>query len=56
MLKTSGRWVVYERRDGEFVHLSKKFRTRREAEDERLRLQQAMNSRRKALGVGFVAG
>ncbi len=55
MTKTRGRWVVYERRDGEFVHVSKGFKTKAKAEQERDRLQQLSNSKRNALGVGFVA-
>lgn len=54
MAITRGSWVVYERRGVEFVHVSKKFKTRREAENERQRLQQALTSKRKVLGVGFV--
>jgi hypothetical protein len=33
--KTIGRWVVYERRQTEFIHLSKPFRTKEQAEKER---------------------
>jgi hypothetical protein len=54
MTKTSGRWVVYEKRGVEFVHVSKAFKTQQEAEKERERLQQALKSKRKVLGVGFV--
>jgi hypothetical protein len=35
MTKT-GRWVVYERRGVEFAHISKRFKTKPEAEKERL--------------------
>ena len=44
---TGGRWVVYEKRGIEYVHISKWFKTKREAEKERERLQQALNSKRK---------
>lgn len=54
MTKTTGRWVVYERRGAEFAYVSKKFKTRREAENKRQRLQQILNSKRKVLGVGLV--
>jgi hypothetical protein len=54
MTKTKGRWVVYEKRGVEFVHVSKRFKTKQEAEKERERLQQGLKSRRKMLGVGFV--
>src|SRR5215467_10137988 len=37
--KTRGRWVVYERREGKFVFLSKLFATRKQAERERLKLK-----------------
>lgn len=53
MTKTSGRWVVYEKRGVEYVHLSKGFQTKQEAEKERERLQQNLKSRRKTLGVGY---
>jgi len=55
MAKACGHWVVYEKRSVEFVHVSKKFKTRREAEKERERLQQSSESRRKVLGVGIVS-
>jgi hypothetical protein len=54
MPKTSGHWVVYEKRGVEYVHVSKRFKTKLEAEKERERLQQGLKSRRKPLGVGFV--
>jgi hypothetical protein len=48
-----GRWVVYEKRGVEYVHRSKQFKTKREAEKERERLHQNREVRRKALGVSF---
>jgi hypothetical protein len=54
MTKTSGSWVVYEKRGVEFVHVSKPFKTKQEAEKERERLQQGLKSVRKTLGVGFI--
>jgi hypothetical protein len=53
-MSKSGRWVVYERRGVEYVHVSKRFDTKQEAEKDRERLQQRLKSRRKPLGVGFV--
>jgi hypothetical protein len=41
-MNKSGRWVVYEKRGIEFVHLSKPFKTKREADNERERLQKAI--------------
>jgi len=53
-MSKSGRWVVYEKRGVEYVHVSKRFETKQEAEKERGRLQQKSgDNRRKALGVGF---
>jgi hypothetical protein len=52
--KKTGRWVVYERREGEFVFLSKLLKTKKEAEKERLRLKDRLEHRRFAIGVGFV--
>ena len=52
--KKSGRWVVYERREGEFVFLSKLLKSRKEAEKERLRLKERLQHKRSAIGVGFV--
>ena len=52
--KKSGRWVVYERREGEFVFLSKLLKTRKEAEKERLRLKERLEHKRSAIGVGLV--
>jgi hypothetical protein len=52
MAKTVGRWVVYERQDGEFVYLSKPLKTKAQAESERLKL--ATKYPRAAIGVGFI--
>jgi hypothetical protein len=52
--RKKGRWVVYERREGEFVFLSKLLKTRKEAEKERLRLKDRLEHKRSAIGVGFV--
>jgi len=52
--KKTGRWVVYERREGEFVFLSKLLKTRKAAEKERLKLKERLGHRRSAIGVGFV--
>ena len=54
MAKSTGHWVVYEKSGVEYVHISKRFETKQEAEKERERLQQSSASKRKALGVGFV--
>jgi hypothetical protein len=54
MTKTAGFWVVYEKRGVEYVHVSKRFKTKREAEKARERLQQNLKSKGKTLGVGFV--
>jgi hypothetical protein len=54
MTKTNGRWVVYENRGVEYVHVSKPFKTKQEAEQGCERLQQALKSKRKVLGVGFI--
>jgi hypothetical protein len=53
MVQTSG-WVIYERRDGEFIFLSKPFKTRKQAEQERTRLNARPERKRAAIGVGFV--
>jgi hypothetical protein len=55
MAKSTGRWVVYEKRGVEYVHVSKPFKTKPEAEKERERLQQGLKSRQKTLGVGIVS-
>ena len=52
--RTKGRWVVYERRNGEFIFLSRLFATRAQAEKERDKLKASFKSKRVSLGVGFV--
>ena len=52
MAKTVGRWVVYERQDGEFVYLSKPLKTKAQAESARLKL--AAKYPRAAIGIGFI--
>jgi hypothetical protein len=49
-----GRWVVYERRNGEFIFLSRPFATRGQAEKERDKLK-ATFTYKVSLGVGAVA-
>jgi hypothetical protein len=53
MVKRTG-WVVYERRDGEFIFLTKSFKTRKRAEQERAKLIAHPVYERAAIGVGFV--
>jgi len=53
--KRTKRWVVYERRDGEFVFLSRLFTTRAQAEKERDKLKASFKPRLASLGVGVVA-
>jgi hypothetical protein len=67
-VKIIGRWVVYERQETEFIHLSKPFRTKEQAEKERIRLkarpeyrksanpQLSMGARRPGGGPGSVTG
>jgi len=50
-----GRWVVYERREGKFVFLSKPFRTKAQAEKERNKLKALPEYTGFSIGVGFVA-
>jgi len=52
--RTNGRWVVYERRNGEFIFLSRLLATRAQAEKERNKLKASFKSKRVSLGVGFV--
>jgi hypothetical protein len=52
--RIKGRWVVYERRDGEFIHLSRLFTTRAQAEKERDKRRAAFKSKKVSLGVGVV--
>jgi hypothetical protein len=54
MPKSKSGWVVYERQNGEFVHLSKPFKTKEEAEREREKFDKKYP--RAAIGVGFVRG
>ena len=54
--KPKGWWVVYERRDGAYVHVSRPFASRAKAGKERDKLQAKSGSRPRALGVGFVRG
>ena len=50
--KTSGRWVVYEFRDGEFIHLSKLFTSKEQAEKAREKMKERPQF--NFIGVGFV--
>jgi hypothetical protein len=50
--KKNGRWVVYEYRDGEFIHLSKLFATKEQAEKAREKLKSRPQF--NFIGVGFV--
>ena len=52
--RTTGRWVVYERRDGEFIFLSRLFATRAQAEKERDKLKGTFTYK-VSLGVGAIA-
>jgi hypothetical protein len=52
MKKPAGRWVVYERQDGQFVFLSKPHKTKQKAEQERTKFHTKYP--RAAIGVGFV--
>jgi len=49
-----GRWVVYERRNGEFIFLSRFFTTRAQAEKESDKLEAAFTYK-VSLGVGAIA-
>lgn len=53
MMNKRAHWVAYEKRGVEYVHVSKRFDTKQEAEKARERLHRKSKSRRKALGVGF---
>ena len=48
------RWVVYERRNGEFIFLSRPFTTRAQAETERDKLKGTFTYK-VSLGVGAIA-
>jgi hypothetical protein len=50
-----GRWVVYERRNGEFIFLSRLFTTRAQAETERDKLEETFTSKKVSLGLGAIA-
>ena len=53
--RAKGRWVVYERREGEFIRLSRPVTTRAQAEKERAKLKALFKYKRVSLGVGVVA-
>lgn len=53
-VKANEGWVVYERRNGEFIFLSRLFTTRAQAEKEREKLKALFTYKRVSLGVGFV--
>lgn len=53
MTNTTG-WVVYKRIDGEFIFLSKPFKTKTLAERERTKLHTYPEHARASVGVGFV--
>jgi hypothetical protein len=53
--KPKGRWVVYERREGAFIPLSRRFTTRAQAEKERDGMKALFKYKRVSLGVGVVA-
>jgi hypothetical protein len=50
----SGGWVVYVRRNGEFIFLTKFLKTKKVAEKERQRLEERQEHRASSIGVGFV--
>jgi hypothetical protein len=52
--RPKGRWVVYERRKGDFILLSRPFATRAQAEKKREKLTATFTSKRVSLGVGVV--
>jgi hypothetical protein len=53
--RTKGRWVVYERRNGEFIFLSRLFTTKARAEKERDKLEAMFTGKKVSFSVGFVA-
>jgi hypothetical protein len=53
MGKIRGRWVLYEYKDGEFIHVSKLLKTKKEAEQQRSKLL-ALGHKANSLGVGFI--
>ena len=50
--KKGGRWVVYEYRGGEFIHLSKLFTSKEQAEKAREKMK--ARPQFNFIGVGFV--
>jgi hypothetical protein len=54
--RTKSCWVVYERRKGEFIFLSRLFTTRAQAEKEREKLTATFTYKKVSLGVGVVKG
>jgi len=52
--RMKSRWVVYERRNGEFIFLSRPFTTRAQAETERDKLKGTFTYK-VSLGVGAIA-
>jgi hypothetical protein len=52
--RPKGRWVVYERRKGEFIFLSRLFATRAQAEKEREKLEATFTYKKVSFGVGVV--
>lgn len=55
MPKKTGRWYVYERREEEFILLSKPFKTKAEAEKQRIKLKARPEYRKVPIGVGFLS-
>ena len=53
--RPKSRWAVYEQRKGKFIHLSRLFTTRPQAEKERDRLEAAFTYKKVSFGVGVVA-
>jgi len=53
-MSTTGKWVVYKQAEGEFIFLSKPFKTRERAERERTKLSAQPEYERASVGVGFV--
>jgi hypothetical protein len=53
-MSNTGRWLVYNRADGEFIFLSKPFKTKERADRERTKLRVDPEYARASVGVGFV--
>jgi hypothetical protein len=53
-MSTTGKWVVYKQAEGEFILLSKPFKTKERAERERAKLSTHPEYARASVGVGFV--